>query len=123
MLLLRAAAGEPEIGGDWIRVEPSVAPPEAVASRLLAAEQHDGRSSLELGLGDWTAMRFDGEGRVLERREVSGGPATILETDATINVGGVGFLRLSGGELDGWAFRDDPRHAVRPIEVAADSAD
>jgi hypothetical protein len=123
MLLLRIAAGEPDLGGTWIRIDPSLAPPEAAASRVLGVEAHEGRSSLELGLGDWTAMRFDEAGRVIDRREVSGGPATALETTATMNVGGASFLVLSGGELDGWAIRDDPRHAVRLIEVAADSAD
>jgi len=123
MLLLRVTASEPDIGGAWIRVDPSMAPGEALASRLLTVEPHEGRSFLELGLGDWTATRFDEAGRVLERREVSGGPSTVLETDATMNVGGVSFLALSGGELDGWAIRDDPHHAMRLIEVAADSAD
>ena len=123
MLLLRIVPGQPGIGGSWLKVDPSLAPPEAAASRLLGGDPRGDRSSLELGLGDWTAMRFDDAGRVIDRRVVSGGTATGFETDATLNVGGVSFLVLSGGELDGWAIRDDARHAVRPVEDAADSAD
>jgi hypothetical protein len=91
--------------------------------RALSVERRDGRTSLELGLGNWTAVRFDGSGHVIDRREVGGGPGIPLETEATVSIGGVPFLVLSGGELDGWAIRDDARHAVRPIEDAADSAD
>jgi hypothetical protein len=123
LLLVHVAADEAEIGGNWIRIDPRIAPPEAATVRALGVERRDGRTSLELGLGDWTAMRFDDSGRVIDRREVSGGPGAPLETDATVSIGGVPFLVLSGGELDGWAIRDDARHAVRPIEDAADSAD
>jgi hypothetical protein len=123
LLLVRVAADVPAIGGSWIRIKPSIAPPESAAVRVLGLEPRDGRTSLELGLGDWTAVRVDDAGRVIDRREVSGGPATPLKTDATVSIGGAPFLVLSGGELDGWAIRDDARHTVRPIEEAADSAD
>jgi hypothetical protein len=123
LLLVRVAADVAEIGGSWIRIEPSNAPPESAAVRLLDLESRDGRTSLALGLGDWTAVRVDHAGRVIDRREVSGGPATRLKTDATVSIGGASFHVLSGGELDGWAIRDDARHTVRPIEEAADSVD
>jgi len=123
MLLLRVTPGQPVIGGSWLQVDPSLAPPEASAFRLLEMDAPEGRSSLELAQGHWTAMRFDDAGRVIDRRNVSGGSATALEVDATVNVGGAGFLVVSGGELDGWAIRDDARHALHLIEDAADSAD
>jgi hypothetical protein len=122
-LLVRVVASQPELGGSWIRIAPSLAPPESAAIRVLGVEARDSRASLELGLGDWTAMRLDDAGRVVARREVSGGPATLLETDATLTLGGVPFLRISGGELDAWVIRDDTRHTVAPIEEAADSAE
>ena len=122
-LLVRVVASQPEMGGSWFRIDPSLAPPESSANRLLRVEARESRASLQLGLGDWTAMRLDDAGRVIARREVSGGPATVLETDATLTVGGVPFLHLSGGELDAWVIRDDPRHSVAPIEEAADSAE
>ena len=123
VLLVRVAAGVPELGGRWLRIDPSVAPPESLTRRRLADEVRDGRYRLELGLGDWTAMRFDAAGRVLDRREVSGGEATDLQTAAGVTVGGAAFVVLSGGELDGWAIRDDPRHRLVPVEEPADSAD
>ena len=123
LLLVRVAAAEPVIGGSWIRIDPTIAPPESAAVRRLGHEPRDGRTALELGLGSWAAVRLDNAGRVIDRREASGGPGTPLETDGTVSIGGVAFLVLSGGELDGWAIRDDARHAVRLIEDAADSAD
>jgi hypothetical protein len=123
LLLVRVAADEAGIGGSWIRIDPTVAPPESAAVRTLGLEPREERTSLELGLGDWTAVRLDDAGRVIDRREVSGGPGTPLETDGTLTIGGAPFLVVSGGDLDGWAIRDDARHAVRAIEDAADSAD
>lgn len=123
LLLVNVASADPELDGAWLGIDPILAPPEARASRLLELVPNEGRSVLELGLGDWTAMRFDDAGRVIDRRVVGGGSREQLETDATMNVGGASFLVVSGGELDGWAIREDPRHVVRPIEEAADSAD
>jgi hypothetical protein len=40
-----------------------------------------------------------------------------------MTVGGAAFVVISGGELDGWAIRDDPRHRLVPVEEPADSAD
>ena len=123
LLLVRVAADEARIGGSWIRIDPTLAPPESAAVRALGVEPREGRTSLELGLGDWTAVRLDDGGRVIDRREVSGGPGNPLETNATLSIGGVRFLVLSSGDLSGWAIRDDAKHTVRLIEDAADSAD
>ena len=122
LLLVRVAADVANIGGSWIRIKPSIAPPETAAVRLLSLEPRAERTSLVLGLGDWTAVRLDDAGRVIARRDVRGGPANPLETDVTISIGGAPFLVLSGGELDGWVIRDGATHTLRPIEEAADSA-
>lgn len=123
VLLVRVVGGVPDVAGRWLRIDPTLAPPESLAERRLSVDVRDGRSRLELGLGDWTAMRFDAAGRVLDRREVSGGAATELQTTASVTVGGAAFVVISGGELDGWAIRDDPRHRLVPVEEPADSAD
>jgi hypothetical protein len=122
-LLVRVAASDPEAGGRWLRIDPTLAPPESSATRTAAVEARDSRAGLTLALGDWTAFRFDDLGRVVERREISGGPGSVLETRASVKVGGVSFLLISGGELDGWAIRADPRHTVLPLEEPDDSAE
>lgn len=122
-LLVQVAVSDPDAGGRWLRIDPSLAPPESSATRTSPVEARDGRAGVTLGLGAWTAFRFDSLGRVVDRREVNGGPGTELETRATVKVGGVEFLLISGGDLDGWAIHAGARHTVLPLEEPDDSAE
>jgi hypothetical protein len=122
-LLVHVAVSDPDAAGQWLRIDPSLAPPESSATRTGSVEPRDGRAALTLGLGEWTVFRFDSLGRVVERRDINGGPGTELETRASVRVGGVAFVLISGGELDGWAIRDDARHLVLPLEEPDDSAE
>jgi len=103
----------------WIRVSQSSAPPEATISRMLGRATRD-EATVKLDLGDWRIFQFDAEGRVIDRRVVAGAQAIGLTTTSTLDVGGVRFFVLTGGELDGWAVREDPRVSVTPIPPAAE---
>jgi hypothetical protein len=113
VLMLRAGADEPRIGGRWLTIEPSRAPDESLAQRILRNAELEADASLELGVGTWTLFRFDERGRVSERREVQGAhDAGELVIRRILEVGEARFFVVSGGELDGWAVRDDERHSV-----------
>lgn len=112
-LMLRAAPGEPGIGGRWFTIEPALGPGEAGAQRILRDVELEADASLTLGLGAWTVVRFDAQGAVTDRREAEGRrDADPLVIRRIMDVGGARFFVVSGGELDGWAVREDPRHAV-----------
>ena len=113
VLMVRAVADEAHIGGRWLVIEPSVAPGESLAQRTLRDEELEADASLGLGLGTWTLFRFDERGRVIERGEVEGRrDAEELVIRRILEVGQARFFVVSGGELDGWAVRDDERHSV-----------
>jgi hypothetical protein len=107
------------LDGRWIRVGPSSAPSEANISRLLGQAARD-EATVALDLGDWRIFRFDATGRVIDRRVVAGAEAAGLTTSSTLDVGGIRFFVLTGGELDGWAVREDPGVSVTSIPPAVE---
>ena len=113
-LYLRVAADRSVLAGRWLRVDPTTAPAESLAQRVSADIPRDEPAHVSLPVGDWRLFRFDGSGRVMDRRTVSGGDAAELTTARTLEVGGARFLVLAGADLDGWAVHEDPRIAVTP---------
>lgn len=112
-LLVRAAAGETTVGGRWIAIDPDGAPVESFASRILADDELETDASMTLGLGAWTLFEFDDRGVAVGRRDVLGrAEGEHLVIRRTLDVAGVRFFVVSGGELDGWAVRDDDRHTI-----------
>jgi len=112
-LLVRAAPDEPVLAGRWIAIDPAAAPDEGLARRLLADEELEAPATLTLGLGSWTLFRIDERGAVTDRLEAEGrADAEGLLIGRTLDVGGVRFFVVSGGELDGWAVREHDRHTV-----------
>ena len=113
VLMLRAGADEARIGGRWLTIEPSLVPGESLTQRTLRNDELEADASLGLGLGTWTLFRFDERGLVIERRAVQGRrDADELVIRRILEVGEARFFVVSGGELDGWAVRDDERHSV-----------
>ena len=113
VLMVRAGADEASIGGRWLTIEPALAPDESFARRILRGDELEADASLALGLGTWTLFRFDAAGAVIERREVEGRrDADELVIRRILEVGEARFFVVSGGELDGWAVRDDERHIL-----------
>ncbi len=111
--MVRSAAGEASVGGRWLAIDPSLAPDISSARRILRDHELEADASLALGLGTWTLFRFDERGAVTERREVEGrGDADELVVRRALDVGGPRFFVVSGGKLDGWAVREDERHAI-----------
>ena len=116
VLSVRAAEDEAGIGGRWVAIEPALAPDESFARRILSDDELASDASLALGLGAWTLVRFDERGAVIERREVEGRrDADELVVRRILEVGEARFFVVSGGELDGWAVREDERHTVSPV--------
>jgi hypothetical protein len=123
LLFVRAAPDESAIGGRWLGIDPAIAPDESFASRILRDETLEADASLALGLGTWTLFRFDERGTATERREVDGrSGAAELVIRRVLEVGETRFFVVSGGELDGWAVREDERHIVS-IELETASAE
>lgn len=119
-LMVRAAAGEEGIAGRWLTVEPSSAPRAATAQRILRDEELDIGASLVLGTGTWTLFRFDERGAVIERREVEGrGDGDEIPIRRLLEIGEARFFVVGGGDLDGWAIREDDRHAISMALEAA----
>jgi hypothetical protein len=113
VLFVRAAADVAGIGGRWLTIEPSSAPAESAARRILRDDALEADATLSLGLGRWTLFRFDAAGAVTERREAVGRrDADELVIRGIIEVGAARFFVVRGGELDGWAVREDERHTV-----------
>jgi len=113
VLMVRAGADDAWIGGRWLMIEPSLAPDESFAQRILRDDELETDASMALGLGTWTLFRFDERGSVTERREVDGrADADELVIRRILEVGEARFFVVSGGELDGWVVRNDERHTV-----------
>lgn len=113
VLAVRAAVDDPGIGGRWLAIEPTLAPDESHAWRILDDRHLPADAALALGPGAWTLFRFDEHGAVIERREAEGrreGDELVIRR--ILKVGEARFFVVSGGELDGWAVREDERHAV-----------
>jgi hypothetical protein len=121
-LYLRLAEGEAAHAARWLRVTGTEAPPDSRTQRILADESRD-PWTLSLGIGEWPIFRFDADGRVVDRRTVSGTDVVDATTTRTLDVGGARFFVLRGGELDGWAVREAPRVAVTPVPRAAEEHD
>ena len=112
-LYLRVAPDRSVLAGRWLRVDPTIAPDESRAQRVSADVLREEPAHVTLPVGDWRLYRFDGSGRVIERRTVSA-DGTLLTTARTLEVGGARFFILAGADLDGWAIREDPRIVVTP---------
>jgi hypothetical protein len=113
VLSVRAAVDEAGIGGRWLAIEPAMAPDETLARRILGDHELQADASLALGPGAWTLFRFDERGAVTERRQAEGrGDGDDLVVRRILEVGEARFFVVSGGELDGWAVREDERHTV-----------
>ncbi|HSJ00425.1 MAG TPA: Ig-like domain-containing protein, partial [Patescibacteria group bacterium] len=97
----------------WLAIERASAPAEASAQRVLRDEEIGGEATLSLGLGTWSLFRFDERGAVSERRDAVGRRgADELVIRRILEVGEARFFVVSGGDLDGWAVREDDRHTV-----------
>jgi hypothetical protein len=112
-LYLRVARDRSVLAGRWLRVDPTIAPDESRAQRVSADVLREEPARVTIPVGDWRLYRFDGSGRVIERRTVSA-DGTPLTTARTLEIGGARFFVLAGADLDGWAVREDPRIVVTP---------
>jgi hypothetical protein len=103
---LRVVGGLPGPGGRWVEAPADALPTDVEERRILARRHRTETAELRLDVGPHAAFRFDGAGRVLERRSVAGGETPLLATDRTINVAGRRFHVVSDGQLEGWAIAD-----------------
>ncbi len=113
-LYLRVAPDRSALAGRWLRADPTIAPAEPHAQRVFADVPRDEAAQVSLPLGEWRLFRFDGSGRVIDRRTVSGADAASVTTARTLEIGGARFFVLAGADLDGWAIREDSRIVVTP---------
>ena len=116
---VRAASTEGPLAGRWIQVPMPVAPGDAVTQRITGSIDRPEPATLDIGLGDWTLFRFDGRGRVVDRMTISGGRTATLATSRTVEIGGASFFVIDGGQVAGWAVRQDPAHSVTVVQPAS----
>ena len=57
------------------------------------------------------------------RRTLADAHTLGLTTDATLVIGGHGFLRIASGDLAGWSLAESPGVQVVPLVQGADAAD
>ena len=112
-----------EFAGAWIEAHPAVAPTEAAAQRILDVERRPAEAGIIVAGGGRPAFRFDGAGRVIERRELTDAEsAQALSTLETRVVGGARFAIVSSGELAGWALAEDAHLQFVPLTGGAQPA-
>ena len=101
----------------------SVAPTEAAAQRILDVARRPAEAGIIVAGGGRPAFRFDGAGRVIERRELTDAEsAQALSTLETRVVGGARFAIVSSGELAGWALAEDAHLQFVPLTGGAQPA-
>jgi hypothetical protein len=99
--------------GAWIEVIPGEAPTEAASQRIVRREVRPDAVTLAVEPAERIAFRLDPHGRVIERWAITLATVTVLSTLETLEINGVVFHVVAGGELAGWALEADG--AVRSI--------
>jgi hypothetical protein len=114
-----------EGSGSWIETNPSLAPTESAARRILSIRPRAAEARLVPQAGDQIVFRFDAAGRVVDRRSLSDAdlPGHILTTTESRVIGGAPFAIIASGELVGWALREGPDLDILPITRVTDVAD
>ncbi|MEJ7801812.1 MAG: Ig-like domain-containing protein [Candidatus Limnocylindria bacterium] len=114
-----------EGSGSWIETNPSLAPTESAARRVLSIRPRAAEARLVAAAGEHVIFRFDAAGRVIDRRKVSRADlmGQVLTTMESRVIGGAPFAIIDSGELSGWAMREGPDLLTLPIARAVDSAD
>ena len=113
-----------EFAGGWIETNPAVTPTELVARRILAIEPRPVEVSLIPAPGPRLAFRFDGNGRVVQRRLLTEEEldSMVLTTTEARVVAGARFAIVASGELAGWALAEGPDLVVMPATRAPETA-
>ncbi len=114
-----------EAAGSWIETNPSLAPTESAARRVLSIRPRAAEARLVPAAGEHVIFRFDAAGRVIDRRSLSDTdlPGNILTTTESRVIGGAPFAIIASGELAGWALREGPDLKILPITRVRDAAD
>lgn len=93
--------------GAWIEVLPGDAPTEAASQRVISREVRHDEVTQGVEPGERNAFRLDVNGRVVDRRTITVAANTVLTSAEILEINGIGFHVVAGGELAGWALTVD----------------
>jgi hypothetical protein len=114
-----------ELSGAWVEIDPAVTPTEAAARRVLGSEPRAAEARIVTASAEVMAFRFDGTGRVIERRTVTDADASALALTTTESrlVSGARFAIVAAGELAGWALAEGSQVQVLPLTPTLEAVD